>query len=128
MLCELWLSQRYLKRGKKEKIISITAFISMLGIAIGVAVLIVVIGVMSGFDKFLEDKMVGTNAHLLLEFYQGNKEPYKVIEKLKNIPHIQAASVYIAGQGFMKIGQQVIGLEMRGIEPKSQAQISKLKE
>lgn len=128
MLCELWLSQRYLKRGKKEKIISLTAFISMLGIAIGVAVLIVVIGVMSGFDKYLEDKMVGTNAHLLLEFYQGNKEPYQVIEKLKNIPHIQAASAYIAGQGFMKIGQQVIGLEMRGIEPKSQAQISKLKE
>ncbi|MDP2044055.1 MAG: lipoprotein-releasing system transmembrane subunit LolC, partial [Candidatus Omnitrophota bacterium] len=64
MFSELWLSQRYLRGGKREKIISITALISMAGIAIGVLVLIVVISVMSGFDRFLEDKMVGTNAHL----------------------------------------------------------------
>ncbi|MDP2928209.1 MAG: lipoprotein-releasing system transmembrane subunit LolC, partial [Candidatus Omnitrophota bacterium] len=62
MFSELWLSQRYLRAGKKEKIISITALISIIGIAIGVMVLIVVIGVMSGFDRFLEDKMVGTNS------------------------------------------------------------------
>ena len=43
MFCELWLSQKYLRAGKKEKIISITALISVIGIAIGVMVLIVVI-------------------------------------------------------------------------------------
>lgn len=68
MLYELWLSQRYFKTGKKEKIISLTAFISTIGISIGVLVLIVVIAVMSGFDKYLQDKMVGTNAHMLIEF------------------------------------------------------------
>jgi len=83
MFAELWLSQRYLRAGRKEKIISTTALISIIGIAIGVMVLIVVISVMSGFDRFLEDKMVGTNAHLSLEFYGGSKEPYRVIDKLK---------------------------------------------
>jgi len=128
MLCELWLSQRYLKAGKKEKIISITALISTIGIAIGVLVLIVVIAVMSGFDKYLEDKMVGANSHLLLEFYSGTKEPYKVIEKLKGIPHIEAASPFIRGQAFIKVGAQVIATEMRGIDPQLEPQISKIKE
>jgi lipoprotein-releasing system permease protein len=128
MLCELWLSQRYLRAGKKEKIISITALISMIGIAIGVSVLIVVIAVMSGFDRFLEDKMVGANSHLLLEFFRGSKDPYRVIEKLKKIPHVLAGSPYIAGQAFIKTGQDIFAVEMRGIDPKLQPEISKIKE
>lgn len=128
MLCELWLSQRYLKTGKKERIISITALISMLGIALGVLVLIVVIGVMSGFDVYLQDKMVGTNSHLLLEFHSAPKEPYRLIDKLKVMPHIVASAPYISGQAFLKLGPQIIGLEMRGIDPKLQIGVSKLKE
>jgi len=128
MLCELWLSQRYLRAGKKEKIISITALISTMGIAIGVLVLIVVIAVMSGFDRFLEDKMVGANSHLLLEFYSGSKEPYRVIEKVKKIPRVLAASPYVAGQAFIKRNQDIIAVEMRGIDPELQPEISKIKD
>lgn len=128
MFCELWLSQRYFKTGKKEKIISLTAFISMIGIAIGVIVLIVVIAVMSGFDRYLQDKMVGTNSHMLLEFYSGHKQPYKVIDELKGIAHIQAASPFISGQAFIKQGAQVISTEMRGIDTKLQPKISNIKE
>lgn len=128
MLCELWLSQRYLRAGKKEKIVSITALISTIGIAIGVLVLIVVIAVMSGFDRFLEDKMVGANSHLLLEFFGGSKEPYQAIEKLKKIPRVLSASPYVAGQAIIKRGQDIIALEMRGIDPQLQPQISKIKE
>jgi lipoprotein-releasing system permease protein len=128
MLYELWLSQRYFKTGKKEKIISLTAFISTIGISIGVLVLIVVIAVMSGFDKYLQDKMVGTNAHMLLEFYAGQKEPDKLIEKLKRIPHILACAPFIAGQAFIKSGAQIMSTEMRGIDPKLQQEVSKIKE
>jgi len=99
MLSELWLSQRYLRAGKKEKIISITALISIIGIAIGVMVLIVVISVMSGFDRFLEDKMVGTNAHLSLEFYNGAKNTEEIIGKLKTFPYVRGASPFIDGPG-----------------------------
>jgi lipoprotein-releasing system permease protein len=128
MLCELWLSQRYLRAGEKEKIISITALISTIGIAIGVLVLIVVISVMSGFDRFLEDKMVGANSHLLLEFYDGTKEPYRIIEKLEEVPHVLAGSPYIAGQAVIKRGQDIIAVEMRGIDPALQPRTSKLRE
>jgi len=129
MFCELWLSQKYLKAGIKEKIISVTALISMLGIAIGVLVLIVVLAVMSGFDRFLEDKMVGTNAHLSLEFYAGLRSPDKIMGDLKNNPHILGAAPFVAGQAFVRTSsRQVFGVEVRGIDPKLQAEISKAAE
>lgn len=128
MFSELWLSQRYLRAGKKEKIISITALISVIGIAIGVMVLIVVISVMTGFDRFLEDKMVGTNAHLSLEFYGGSKDPNRVIDKLKTLPYVLGASPFINGQALVKNGKSIFGVEVRGIDPKLQAQTSKIDE
>lgn len=128
MFSELWLSQRYLRAGEKEKIISITALISVIGIAIGVMVLIVVISVMTGFDRFLEDKMVGTNAHLSLEFYGGSKDPDRIIDKLKTFPYVLGASPFINGQALVKNGKSIFGVEVRGIDPKLQAQTSKIDE
>jgi lipoprotein-releasing system permease protein len=128
MLSELWLSQRYLRAGKKEKIISITALISIIGIAIGVMVLIVVISVMSGFDRFLEDKMVGTNAHLSLEFYNGAKDPAGVIDKLKTFSYVKGASPFIDGQALVKAGKSIFGVQVRGIDSKLQTETSKINE
>ncbi len=128
MLSELWLAQRYLRAGKKEKIISITALISVIGIAIGVMVLIVVISVMSGFDRFLEDKMVGTNSHLSLEFDQGTKDSAALLEKLKQLPYVKGAAVFIDGQALVKNEKSIFGVQVRGIDPKLQAQISKFDE
>ncbi|MFA6357991.1 MAG: FtsX-like permease family protein [Candidatus Omnitrophota bacterium] len=128
MFSELWLSQRYLRAGKKEKIISITALISIIGIGIGVMVLIVVISVMSGFDRFLEDKMVGTNAHLSLEFYGGLKDPYPVIDKLKTFSYVKGATPFIDGQALVKNDKSIFGVEIRGIDPKLQAETSKIDE
>ena len=128
MFSELWLSQKYLRAGKKEKIISVTALISVVGIAIGVMVLIVVIGVMSGFDRFLEDKMVGTNAHLSLEFYNGAKDSAQVINKLKTFSYVRGASPYIDGQALVKTGKLIFGVEVRGIDPKLQTETSKINE
>ena len=128
MFAEFWLSQRYLRAGKKEKIISLTALISMIGIAIGVFVLIVVISVMSGFDRFLEDKMVGTNAHLSLEFYGGTRDSLEALTKLKTFPYVLGASPYIDGQALVKKEKSIFGVQVRGIDPKLQAETSKIKE
>ena len=128
MFSELWLSQKYLRAGKKEKIISLTALISIVGIAIGVMVLIVVISVMSGFDRFLEDKMVGTNSHLALEFYNGVQDSTEVINKLKTFPYVLGASPFIDGQALVKTGKQIFGVQVRGIDPKRQAETSKIDE
>lgn len=129
MFCELWISNRYLKSGEKQRIISLTAFISMIGIGIGVMVLIVVIAVMSGFDLYLQDKMIGTNSHLSVEFYSGYNKPYAFIEELKNkVPSVLAASPFLAGQAFIRQDSNVAAVDFRGIDPRLQPEVSKIKE
>jgi lipoprotein-releasing system permease protein len=128
MFTEAWLAHRYLKAGKKEKIISLTAFISMAGIAIGVFTLIVVIGVMSGFDRFLQDKMVGANAHLSLDFFGGTRQSAQAVDELMAMPHVVAAAPFIGGQAFFKEYSQVTATELRGIDPALQPKVSKIAE
>ncbi len=96
----------------------------MAGIAIGVMVLIVVISVMSGFDRFLEDKMVGTNAHLSLEFYGGSKEPRQAMDKLNALAYVKGSAPFIDGQALVKNGNMIFGVEVRGIDPKLQGRVS----
>ena len=126
MLTELWIAQRYLRT--TQKVISFTGLISVLGVAVGVMVLIVVIAVMSGFERYLQDKMIGTNAHLLLEFYKGTKEPDALAQRLKKIPHILATAPFVDGEALIKQGTQIMGVEMRGIDPQLQPRVTKIKE
>jgi lipoprotein-releasing system permease protein len=64
MIWQLFVSLRYFSAKRKERFISLISLISILGVAIGVAALIIVISVMSGFDEELKDKIVGTYSHL----------------------------------------------------------------
>ncbi len=66
MKTELFISWRYLVTKRKEKFISLISVISILGVAIGVAALIVVTAVMTGFDQDLREKIVGNYAHITL--------------------------------------------------------------
>jgi len=128
MLYELWISQRYLRSRQKEKFISLTAFISMAGIAVGVIVLIVVIAVMSGFDNYLEDKMTGTNAHMIINFPDGLGDAESVTNQIRQLPSVVATSPFIAGQAIIKDGNSVTGVEFRGIDSKTQQDVTKLKD
>ncbi|MBM3248454.1 MAG: ABC transporter permease [Candidatus Omnitrophica bacterium] len=128
MLCELWMSQRYLRSRQRERFISLTALISMMGIAVGVIVLIVVIAVMSGFDRYLEDKLTGTNAHIVVNFPDGLKDDTEVISELQKIPSIVSLAPFIAGQAIIKEGKDILGVEFRGIDIKKQQEVTKIKE
>ena len=128
MLYEFWISLRYLKSRQKEKFISLTAFISMAGIAVGVIVLIVVIAVMSGFDKYLEDKITGTDAHIVVNFPTNIPDADAVVDEIEQLPSVIATAPFIAGQAIIREGGSIIGVEFRGIDPKKQHEVTKLKE
>jgi len=76
MRTELFISWRFFCTKRKEKFISLISVISILGIAIGVMALIVVIAVMTGFDRDLRDKIVGNYSHITLTSSKamGNSE------------------------------------------------------
>ena len=61
---EVFISLRYLKAKRRQRSLSVIAFISIAGVAVGVMALIVVMAVMSGFEFDLRNKILGTNAHI----------------------------------------------------------------
>jgi len=73
---------RYLTSKHKEKFISIISLISIVGITVGVAALIVVIAVMSGFDNDLKEKIIGTNAHIVVESDYGVRPTSELLSKV----------------------------------------------
>ena len=81
---ELFIGLRYLKAKRKSTFISIITFISTAGVALGVMALIVVLAVMTGFEEDLKDKILGTNAHVVVTHNGAPMEDYQqVMAKLK---------------------------------------------
>jgi lipoprotein-releasing system permease protein len=125
MSYESWISFRYLM-AKKDRFLSIINFVAVAGIAIGVMALIIVIGVMTGFDRDLRDKIIGSNAHILVERETGLKNYPQMIEKLKPIAGITAMAPYIHGNVFLESNQRAMSLILRGIDPAREASVTKI--
>lgn len=128
MFYELWIASRFIKARRRERIVSVIALISMLGIAVGVAVLIVVISVMSGFDRYLEDKMVGIHAHIAVETLPDEINSQDTVNKIKSIPQVVAVAPFVSGVALIKKPGTLINVQMRGIDPQSESNVSKIKE
>jgi lipoprotein-releasing system permease protein len=130
MRAELFISWRYLITKRKEKFISLISIISILGVAIGVMALIVVIAVMTGFDRDLRDKIVGNYSHITLTGYKpiDSNEYEQIIKKVAQNPHIKGISPYIQGQVLVKEGGRFFAIGLRGIDPLTETQVSKIKE
>lgn len=122
-----FVALRYLTSRHKEKFISIISMISILGIAVGVAALIVVISVMSGFDNDLKEKIIGMNAHLVVESDYGVNSSQDFIAKILEVPHVVAAAPYLHGQALVRRNENVTGVIVKGIEGAGEERISKIK-
>jgi lipoprotein-releasing system permease protein len=125
---ELFVSWRYLVSKRREKFISIITFISILGIAVGVTSLIVVIGVMSGFDNDLKDKIVGANPHIIVEYEDDFADQESVFEKLKKEKEVVGISPFLSGEAMLSFNDRVAGVAVRGIDPLRESEVTRLNE
>jgi len=128
MNISLFISFRYLLTKKKEKFISLISIISVLGIAIGVMALIVVIGVMSGFDQDLRDKIVGNYSHITLNSYRTfSEQDYEsVAGKINSNPAVAGISPYLQGQVLARRSGRYAALGIKGIDPRTEGRVTKL--
>ncbi len=128
MRTELFISWRYLVTKRKEKFISLISVISILGIAIGVTALIVVIGVMTGFDQDLREKIVGNYSHITLTSYKpiDTSEYDSLIKKIGPHAHVKGISPYVQGQMLIKEGSRYFAVGLRGIDPFTEGQVTKI--
>jgi len=115
---EFFVSLRYLRAKRKQVFVSIITFISMAGILLGVAALIIVLAVMNGFEKELRDKILGINAHIILMEYTGPMKDYARIQReVASVPGVVASTPFIYSQAMLKNGDSVSGIVMRGLSP-----------
>ncbi len=128
MRYELFLALRYLGGLRRSQpFVSVIAAISVLGIALGVAALLVVLGVMSGFDADLQAKIVGANPHLIVEREGGITEVAPLLESIRKIPGVVDAAPFVQTQVLLRRGDDASGVILRGIDPASSWQAPVMK-
>ena len=107
---EFFVSLRYLAAKRREAFISLISLISIIGVAVGVAALIVVISVMSGFDNDLKDKIIGINSHIVVESDYGMADFKAVAARVREIGHVVASSAFVHGQVMARKGDNATGI------------------
>ena len=102
---EFWLSCRYLLHKRRERLISVISMLAIGGIAIGVMALLVVLSVMSGFDFDLKEKLVGANAHLVIEAAdgQGLRDIETAMRTVAGSDHVVGVAPFISGQAIVRL-------------------------
>ncbi|MDD5255091.1 MAG: ABC transporter permease [Candidatus Omnitrophica bacterium] len=125
---ELFIAWRNLSTKRKERFISLISVISVLGVAIGVMALIVVLGVMSGFDRQLREKIVGNYSHITVFGYEGIPagEADELVGKLITHPHVRGASPYVQGQVLLKEASRFFAVSLRGIDRAREPSVTRL--
>jgi len=124
---ELFIGLRYLKAKRKSTFISLITLISVAGVALGVMALIVVLAVMTGFEEDLKDKILGTNAHIVVLKSDGPIVGYQqVMNRLEALPGVVAATPFIYNQVMLSSGKNVSGVVLRGIDVDSDAKVTSL--
>ncbi|HKY09940.1 MAG TPA: lipoprotein-releasing ABC transporter permease subunit [Candidatus Binatia bacterium] len=118
MKYELFIGLRYLQARRRETFISLITVISVLGVMLAVMVLNIVMGVMTGFEETLRDRLLGINAHVaVLRQGEPMREYEKVLERVQGMSDVVAASPTIYGQVMLTSGSRVSGVIVRGVDP-----------
>jgi len=128
MKYEWFIGLRYLKAKRKQTFISIITIISIVGVMVGVMALIVVLAVMSGFEKTLKEKILGTQAHLvLLKANQEGMDDYEeVAKKLQEVKSVVSAAPFIFNQVMLSSESNVSGVVIKGIDPDRVGKVTEL--
>jgi lipoprotein-releasing system permease protein len=114
---ERMVAMRYLRSRRQEGFISVIAWFSLLGIALGVATLIIVMSVMNGFRKELVTRIVGINGHVgVFALVGGPLADYDaVVAKLAGLPGIVTAAPMVEGQALLNANGLASGVVVRGL-------------
>ena len=127
MRYELFLALRYLNGLKRHQpFVSVIAAISTAGVAVGVAALFIVLGVMSGFDADLESKIVGTNPHLIVQGDGGMPQDDRIIKKIESVQGVVAAAGFVQTQVLLQHDLDGVGVILRGVDPVRELRVTNL--
>ncbi len=125
MKYEFLIGLRYTRAQRRadggNQFISFIALISMLGLALGVAALIIVLSVMNGFQKELRERILGVVSHIQVSSESGELADWsRVVQGVARHPQVRAAAPFVQQQGMLSFDSQVRGVMVRGIVPQAE--------
>jgi lipoprotein-releasing system permease protein len=128
---ELTLGWRYTRAGRATRrngFISFISGVSMLGIALGVAALIIVLSVMNGFQKEVRDRMLGVVSHIEIYARGGTALPdlERTLQEAKANPQVIGAAPFVFAQGLLARGEDMKATLVRGIDPQRELEVTDL--
>ncbi len=117
---ERWVAGRYMRARRQEGFISVIAWFSLIGIALGVATLIIVLSVMNGFRQELLDRIMGISGHVIVQSYADNPgiDAFDALaERLRALDGVVLVSPVVESQVMSTAGNNARGAVVRGIRP-----------
>ena len=116
---ERWLAWRYLATRQREGFVSFIAIFSLIGVALGVATLIIVLSVMGGFRQQLLGRIIGLNGHIVITARDGGmaQATPELLAKLKAFPGVRSVNLTLERQALVTAGNQTRGALLRGVRP-----------
>lgn len=123
----LLIGGRFSRAKKRNKMVSFISLSSTIGIAVGVAVIIIGLSAMNGFERELKNRVLAVVPH---GEFVGVQEPIQdwqsVITQLERHPHIMAAAPFVEFTALAEKGQKMKAIQVRGIDPAQEAEVSTL--
>ncbi len=122
---ELFVGLRYLRAKRRTRFVSFITLISLLGIALGVAALIVILSVMNGFESELRNRLLSMSAHGSVTGSDGVTEDWRaLLEEIEAEPGVAAAAPLVSMEGMIQSGRGLRALMINGIDPDLEARLS----
>ena len=122
---EFWIGNRYVRSRSSNGFVSLISAISMLGITIAVAVLILVLSVVNGFERELQDRLLAMTAHASIEHSGGRLQDWRSwVEKAEEHVEVAAAAPFVTGQGLLVLRDRLSGVQFSGIDPQLESRVS----
>jgi len=125
---ELFIARRYLRAKRRQAVIGVVTIISIVGVAAGVASLIIALAITNGFRQDLQNRLLASTAHVSLERAQGDgiREWRGLLERMQRQPHVVAASPSLYEQVLVSRGARARGLLLKGVVPQYESRVSEL--
>ena len=122
---EVIIGLRFIRASKKNKFLSFISILSTLGIALGVATLIIVLSVMNGFQKEVRDKMLSVLSHIEVFSQSVNRGVSEdIMEGLKQKKSIKGTSMFSSATAVAIVGERMEGVSIRGVVPETEKNVS----
>ena len=128
MRFEFFVAARYLKAKRRQAVVGVVTTISVAGVAAGVAALIIALAITNGMRRDLQDRLLGSSAHVQLMQVRadGIRDWRPLLERLRKVPHVIAASPGLYEQVLVARGARDGGAMIEGILPKDEMTVSDL--